>query len=128
MPAIHTASREAGLSRERLAEHTVITLSGELDIASTPSLRERLNAALRNVGPRVVIDLSGVTFCDASGLALLIGARRRTEPRGTTIVLAAPGPQMVKLLHITGLSRAFTIRPTVTAARFARAGVRSAVA
>ncbi|MGP4022624.1 STAS domain-containing protein [Actinomadura sp. 3N407] len=128
MPTIVTASTEAGLSRKRLAEHTVIAISGELDIVSTPSLRERLHAALRDTGPYVVIDLSGVTFCDASGLALLVDARRRTEPKGTTVVLAAPRPQMGRLLRLTGLARTFTIRPSVTAARLTRTGTRSAAA
>lgn len=128
MPAIVIASPEARLSRERLAEHTVIAISGELDIASTPSLRERLHTALRDTGPYVVIDLSGVTFCDASGLALLVDARRRAGPKGTTVVLAAPRPQMARLLRLTGLARVFTIRSSVTAARLTRTGTRSAAA
>lgn len=114
-----TASTEVGLSREQRADHTVIALDGELDIASTPSLRERLHAALADAaladaalsdaGPRVVFDLSGVTFCDASGLALLVDARRRTGPGGT-VVLAAPRPQLLRLLRVTGLDRVFTVR------------------
>ncbi|TDC96577.1 STAS domain-containing protein [Actinomadura sp. 7K507] len=123
-----SALSEAGLSRERLGEHTIVAISGELDIATTPSLRERLNAALRDTGPHVVIDLSGVTFCDASGLALLVGARRRTQPRGVTLVLAGPRPQLNRLLRVTGLSRVFTVHPTVTAARLGRPGIRSAAA
>ncbi|MEU8799085.1 STAS domain-containing protein [Spirillospora sp. NPDC048819] len=128
MPTIATASAEARLTRERFAEDTVIAISGELDIASTPALRERLHTALRDTGPYVVIDLSGVTFCDASGLALLVDARRRTEPKGTTVVLAGPRPQMARLLRLTGLARVFTIRPSVTAARLTRTGIRSAAA
>ncbi|MGI5324041.1 STAS domain-containing protein [Actinomadura nitritigenes] len=104
-----TASTEVGLSREQRADHTVIALDGELDIASTPSLRERLHAALADAGPRVVVDLSGVTFCDASGLALLIDARRRIGPGGT-VVLAGPRPQLLRLLRVTGLDRVFTVR------------------
>ncbi|WP_165958820.1 STAS domain-containing protein [Actinomadura sp. KC345] len=127
-PAAVSASPEAGLRRERFGEHTVIAISGDLDIASTPALRERLNAALRDTGPLVVIDLSGVTFCDASGLALLVGARRRTLPKGVTVVLAGPRPQVNRLLRVTGLSRVFTVRPTVSAARLARPGIRSAAA
>ncbi|MBO2465080.1 STAS domain-containing protein [Actinomadura violacea] len=103
------ASSEAGLTREQYADHTFIALSGELDIASAPSLRERLRVALIDAGPHVVIDLSGVTFCDVSGLALLIGARRRTGPGGT-LVLAGARPQLVRLLHVTGLDRAFAVR------------------
>jgi anti-anti-sigma factor len=123
-----TASPEAGLRREQLADHTVIAITGDLDISSTPSLRERLNAALVDTGPLIVIDLSGVTFCDASGLALLIGARRRTEPKGVAIVLMAPRPQMARLLRVTGLSRIFAVRPSAEAAPLPSDGVRSAAA
>jgi anti-sigma B factor antagonist len=120
-----TASPEAGLSREQRADHTVIALDGELDIASTPSLRERLHAALADAaaastGPRVVVDLSGVTFCDASGLALLVDARRRTGPGGT-VVLAGPRPQLLRLLRVTGLDRVFTVRSPGGAAESRRA-------
>ncbi|SNR36026.1 STAS domain-containing protein [Actinomadura mexicana] len=118
-----TASPEAGLRREALTEHTVITITGDLDIASAPSLREPLEIALRDAGPLVVIDLSEVTFCDAAGLALLTGARRLTEPDGVALVLAAPSPHMVRLLRVSGLSRIFSVRPTVDAAR-----IRSAAA
>jgi anti-sigma B factor antagonist len=128
VPAADASSPAAGLSRERFAEHTVITLTGDLDIASTPSLRERLHIALRNTGAHVVIDLSGVTFCDASGLALLVGARRRTEPRGTTVALAAPRPQLAKLLHVTGLFRVFTVLPSATTEWIPRPGAEPAAA
>ncbi|MEV3923717.1 STAS domain-containing protein [Actinomadura coerulea] len=117
---MHTAGSafpEAVLRRETLADHTVITISGDLDISSAPSLREPLETALRDAGPLVVIDLSGVTFCDAAGLTLLTGARRITEPEGVTLVLAAPRPHMVRLLRVSGLSRVFAVRPTVDAAR-----------
>jgi anti-sigma B factor antagonist len=123
-----TPSTGAGLSRERLPGHVLITLRGELDIATTPSLRDRLHAALQDPGPLVVIDLSQVTFCDASGLALLVGARRRTEPKGTTLVLAAPSAQLAKMLGVTGLHSAFTIRRSVASARLARPHGRSAAA
>ncbi|NDU74178.1 anti-sigma factor antagonist [Actinomadura sp. DSM 109109] len=122
METAGTASPRAGLRRETLAERTVITISGDLDIASAPALREPLETALRDAGPLVVIDLSEVTFCDASGLALLTGARRLTEPEGVTLVLAAPRPHMARLLRVSGLSRLFAVRPAGTAS------VRSAAA
>lgn len=128
MVTTSTATSVAGLSRERLPGYTVFSISGELDIASTPSLRERLHVALRDAGAHVVIDLSGVTFCDASGLAMLVGACRRTEAKGATVILAAPRPQLIKLLSVTGLFRAFTVCPSVAEARIARPGVGSAAA
>ncbi|MDL4776516.1 MULTISPECIES: STAS domain-containing protein [Thermomonosporaceae] len=106
-----------GLTTRRLAGHTVIALHGDLDIATAPDVRERLIAALRRATAPVIIDLSGVTFCDANGLALLIAARRRARHDGLGLVLAAPRPPMVKLLRITGLHRAFTVHPTLAEAR-----------
>jgi anti-anti-sigma factor len=100
---------EAGLSVLSRAAFTIARLEGDLDIATAPALRERLLGVL---GPGVrllIIDLSGVSFCDAAGLAVLIGAQRRTIARGIVVRLAAPRPQLAKLLRITGLDRSFTI-------------------
>jgi anti-anti-sigma factor len=88
---------------------TIARLEGDLDIATAPSLRERLLGVL---GPGVrllIIDLSGVSFCDAAGLAVLISVQRRTIARGIIVRLAAPRPQLAKLLRITGLDGSFTI-------------------
>ena len=88
---------------------TIARLEGDLDIATTPVLRERLLSVL---GPGVrllIIDLSGVSFCDVSALAVLIGTQRRARGLGITVRLAAPRPQTAKLLCVTGLDRRFTI-------------------
>ncbi|TMR07330.1 STAS domain-containing protein [Actinomadura soli] len=118
----------AGLTHERFADHTVVAISGELDMSSTPSLRERLYVALRDPGMYVIIDLSGVTFCDASGLAMLVGARRRVEGTSTTLILARPRPQTAKLLRVTGLLHAFTIHHSAGWAQTAGSDPRSAAA
>lgn len=107
----------ARLFSRQTAVHTVLAICGELDIATTAALRDQIVIALKNTATPVIIDLSGVSFCDASGLALLVGVRRRARLRGLTIALAAPRRNVHKLLRITGLDRAFTVHPTVTAAR-----------
>ncbi|TDB83101.1 anti-sigma factor antagonist [Actinomadura sp. KC216] len=117
-----------GLTRERLSDHTVIAVSGALDSASTPFLRERLHVALRDPGMYVIIDLSGVTSCDASGLAMLVGARRRMEANGTPLTLARPRPRTARLLRSTGLLHAFSGRPRVGPARATGPDPRSAAA
>jgi anti-sigma B factor antagonist len=92
---------------------TIARLEGELDIATTPALRERL---LSVFGPGVrllIIDLSGVSFCDVSALAVLVATQRRARRLGITVRLAAPRPQMAKLLRVTGLDHCFTICATV---------------
>lgn len=91
----------------------IARLRGDLDTAATPALRERLLGLL---GPGVrllVIDLSGVSFCDAAGLAMLVSTQRRAAARRITVRLAAPRPQTAKLLRITGLDRSLTVCTTL---------------
>jgi anti-sigma B factor antagonist len=107
----------ARLFSRQTSVHTVLAICGELDIATTAALRDQIVVALKDTTTSVIIDLSGVSFCDASGLAMLVGARRRARLHGLTITLAAPRRNVHKLLRITGLDRAFTVHPTVTAAR-----------
>lgn len=104
---------EASLSVLRQPAYTIARLEGELDIATVPALRERLLGVLRPGVPLLIMDLSGVSFCDVAGLAVLIGTQRRAVAHGIIVRLAAPSPQAAKLLRITGLDRSFTICATL---------------
>jgi anti-sigma B factor antagonist len=92
---------------------TIVRLAGDLDVATTPALRERLLTAFSPGIRLLIIDLSGVSFCDVSALAALIGMQRRARGLGITVRLAAPRPQVARLLRITGLDRSFRVRATV---------------
>lgn len=96
--------------------YTIVTISGELDIASVPVLREQLLGLLRPGTSQLVVDLSGVTFCDASGLAMLVGVARRADLLGGVLRLAAPTPLMSTVLRLTGLDSRFDIFATVAEA------------
>jgi anti-sigma B factor antagonist len=96
--------------------YTIATLSGELDVACSPVLREQLLGVLRPRASRLVIDLSKVTFCDASGLAVLVGTSRRARLLGGVVRLAAPAPVVLAGLRISGLLRQFPVFRTVLAA------------
>jgi anti-anti-sigma factor len=95
---------------------TIAELTGELDIATAPPLLEQLLGMLRPGSSRLVVDLSKVSFCDASGLAVLVSAARRAGLLGGFLRLAAVSPATGRVLHITGLDRTFAIFPTVQAA------------
>ena len=84
-----------------------------MDIASVPVLREQILGLLRPRARRIVIDLSGVTFCDASGLAMLVGAGRRAALLDGVLRLAAPTPLVSTLLRVTGLDSQFEVFATV---------------
>ena len=91
--------------------HTILALHGDLDIAAAPALREHLLNALHHSARLLTLDLGAVSFCDAAGLAVLIGAQRRATALGITLRLTAPRPQIAELLHITGLDRSLTTHP-----------------
>ncbi|MDN3354300.1 STAS domain-containing protein [Actinomadura sp. DC4] len=107
--------------------HTVLAVGGELDIETTAALRLQIISILAATTTPVIFDLSGVSFCDASGLALLVGTQRRAKAEGRPVVLAAPRPNVRKLLHITGLDRTFNVHATLASAELG-AGRHSVVA
>ncbi len=98
------------------AARTVVRLRDALDIAAAPALRERLIGLLRPGMRLLVLDLSRVPSCDSAGLAVLIGAQRRARLLGVVLRLAAPSPQVAKLLRLTGLDRSLTICPDLSSA------------
>jgi anti-anti-sigma factor len=112
-----------GLSVLRRPTHTIARLRGDLDVATAPALRERLAALLRPDMRLLILDLSEVGFCDAAGLAVLIGTQRRATPLDIALRLAAPRPQVAKVLHATGLDRGLSIHSTLADA-LARAVTR----
>ena len=95
---------------------TIAELAGELDLASATALREELLRLLRPGSSRLVLDLSRVSFSDASGLAVLIGTGRRARLLGGFLRLAAVSPQVDRVLHLTGLHRHLPVFRTVWAA------------
>jgi anti-anti-sigma factor len=96
--------------------YTIAELSGELDIVCVPTLRGQLLGVLRPDAGRLVVDLSRVSYCDASGLAVLIGTGRRARLLGGVLRLVAPTPAVMLVIRITGLHRRLDIFSTVLAA------------
>jgi anti-anti-sigma factor len=94
----------------------IAELTGELDITNSPALRDQLLGLLRRSSSRLVLDLSKVTYCDASGLAVLVGTGRRARLLGGSLRLAATSPQVEEVLQTTGLHRPLDVFATVRAA------------
>ena len=80
---------------------TVLTISGELDVASSQELEHEL-ARLHEVS-LVVIDLRGLTFVDSTGLGVLVRAHQRAQERGCRLALVRGNGQVTRLLNLTGL-------------------------
>src|SRR3954447_9383494 len=76
----------------------VLTLRGSLDIDTSPSLKANLNRLVERPRPHVVVDLSGLDFCDSMGVGVLVTAHGRAMERGGWVRLAAPSGFLRRLL------------------------------
>ncbi len=83
---------------------TVIALSGELDLASSPALEEELTQVFASDSPRVIIDLRELDFMDSTGLSILVKAHQRADEVDRELALVKGTPQVQRLLTLTGVS------------------------
>jgi anti-sigma B factor antagonist len=93
-----------------------IAVSGEVDVATAPTLREHLYGAVDRSKEVVIVDLLGVTFIDSTALGVLIGAQERSDEHGTLLRIILKEARIIKIFEITGLTDLFSIFPTVTEA------------
>lgn len=85
---------------------TVIGLTGELDIYTVPAFRGEIDA-IDPVSPPLVIDLTGVTLLDSSGLGALVSVLNRARNAGGQLGLVCPQRNVRRVFEITGLRRSF---------------------
>jgi anti-sigma B factor antagonist len=104
---------ELNVSSRSQGDHVIVTAAGEIDLYTAPKLQADLAAVIEGAAPatRVVVDMSGVEFCDSTGMNALLGALRQVRARGGELELAAPRPAIMKILQVTGLDSVFTITP-----------------
>jgi anti-sigma B factor antagonist len=81
------------------ADGARLTVSGEIDAHTAPSLAAAIDAA----GERVTVDLAGIEFVDSSGLRVLIDAHQRLADQGGGLVIAAPSDAVTRLFQISGV-------------------------
>ncbi len=113
-------------SRTDRGGYIIATLRGELGLASAPALREQLLSLLRDTS-HLIIDLSAVGHADASGLAVLVGSSRHARLLGGSLRLAAPSPEVSRVLSATGMNHHLDIFPTVPAAITGQQGLRDSI-
>jgi anti-sigma B factor antagonist len=93
----------------------VVALRGELDVMDAEAVAATLTAAADR-GNVIVVDLAGLTFIDASGMAALVRARRHARHMGGDLVLAAPQRQVRRVLALTQQAGAFSLHSDVAQA------------
>lgn len=83
-----------------------------MDLSNASTLRRRIMYEIGRGHHSIAVDLSGLDFVDASGLAVLIAGRRMTEEVSGSLALISPSPQVRKVLQVSGLDKVFAISAT----------------
>ncbi|MCW2932179.1 MAG: anti-anti-sigma factor [Actinomycetia bacterium] len=95
--------------------HVVVALRGELDLADAAGVAAALETVAAG-GPRIIVDLAGLEFIDASGVAALRHGRRLARSAGGDLLLAAPQPRVARVLAIIWKADGSGIHASVAAA------------
>jgi anti-sigma B factor antagonist len=88
---------------------TVVTVRGQLDVATAPRFRQVLLEAQYGGSTRLLVDLDGVEFLDSFGLGVLLGALRRARTHDGDLVLACSRQRLLHLLEVTRLRDILTV-------------------
>jgi anti-sigma B factor antagonist len=92
---------EFSLVVEQDGRGSVVRISGELDMATAPKLRECL---MHLEGTTVTLDFSGVTFMDSGGIAVLVCAMNWARERSAELRVRGVRPAQMRVLEITGMA------------------------
>jgi anti-anti-sigma factor len=87
----------------------VVSVRGEIHLATAPEFSERLNAVIADGHTSVVVDLTEVGFIDSTGLSVLLNALRRITRAGGTLSLVCTNPTVMRLFEVTKMDTTFTI-------------------
>ncbi|KFF94946.1 STAS domain-containing protein [Streptomyces europaeiscabiei] len=108
-------------------EWAVLHVSGEMDLVTSPLLRQRVHEAVADGRRSLVLDLSGVVFCDSTGVGVLVATRRLMRSCRGRLRLILPadghagggpseGAHVNRVLAALGVRRLFDVHPDVPSA------------
>ena len=100
------------VKREEIGRDLLLQVEGSVDIASSPELRGELRVAVEAKRPRIIVDMSGVTFVDSSGLATLIEALQGTKRYDGQLKLCCLSSTVLGVFQLANLDNIFSISTT----------------
>ncbi|MEU0008703.1 STAS domain-containing protein [Streptomyces sp. NPDC006314] len=87
----------------------VLYMAGELDYDQAAALSRQVEHLALAPGQCLTLDLSGLEFCDSTGITALLAARQHAQSAGADVVLAAVPPHLLRILTIVGLDQIFNL-------------------
>jgi anti-sigma B factor antagonist len=107
-PAATASNRAAALKVEVIADPSglpALKLTGELDVASAPTLQAAIDPVMERRPPKIAFDLSELRFMDSSGISLFLA----TAERIAVVELRHPPPTVRRIFELTGITGVFEI-------------------
>ena len=95
--------------RESHGDTFVVDLNGEIDVYTSPKVKDAIGDLIDKGHYNLVINLEKVRYIDSTGLGVLIGGLKRVREHGGTVNLVCTNPQIKKIFDITGLVKIFGI-------------------
>ncbi|MEU3465822.1 STAS domain-containing protein [Streptomyces sp. NPDC006733] len=92
---------------------TVLTVTGDLDHYTAPELTGLLLETPFGADVPVLIDVSGLTYCDSTGITVFISADRRAQEAGARLVLVGLSADLMHVFRMIGLDQVFTFESTI---------------
>ncbi len=89
----------------------VVAIKGDIDLESSPKLREFLKAKSSAKCPKLILDFAGVNYIDSSGLATLIEYFQAAQPFGGKLALCSLSPRVRNVFEIVRLEQIFSLHP-----------------
>ncbi len=94
---------------EMSEDSALIRLRGDIDLSCSDKLRKLLLDVVIQT-PLTIVELSGVSGIDSSGITSLLDGEQTAKRRGHKFELIAPGDKVMRVLKLAQLDRVFTIR------------------
>ena len=104
---------DLGLDVSEQNGYSVLAVSGEVDVATVPRLREQLHGLVAQGSNKIVVDLDSVDFLDSTGLGVLVGALKRVRSNDGELSLVCTQPRIRKVFEVTGLTKVFNLYDSV---------------
>jgi anti-sigma B factor antagonist len=103
-------SSELTLKEEYLAGKTKVFVSGEVDIYTAQSFKDKVYSIVEKADNDIIIDCTGLNYIDSTGLGIFVGALKKAKLTGKSICLENIKDNIKKLFVITGLDKLFNIQ------------------
>ena len=108
-----STSNELNVESEVINSTLVIRPQGEIDLGRSPDLRKKMGEFIASSPQKIVVDLSGVSYMDSSGVATLVEALQQCRTGSISLTLCAMQDRVRSIFEIARLDMVFTIATTI---------------